>query len=259
MDQPLRGVTQGTSPSTSLASTQSPSFYKGAPEYSPSLLLFLRQLHEAHIKAVEWGSGLNIALGVPDLTTNHLFIVRFSQYQKAQELALLCGLTDCVPKYNEFDQLGRLAQWYTIPDHPLIIGHAPLLLLHDEHVPIDMERTIYQPDYSFWRPEIVEAIRSYINLACLFSKNGARIGAVHRWISGFVLYIICGVKYIPKCDIEGEVCNDPLWQAEGLRCLERLQWAENEAWLYGTLRRLVLGEFDYNDFNCEWWKAVGAR
>jgi len=137
-----------------------------------------------------------------------LFIVPVEQYQSAIDIALQI-LPCCSPTTNSHGRLGKLAQWYAVPDQPVGAGdrHATLLLLNTQLVPIDLSRIDFHPLCNIWRPNLIEALRSYIHVVCMYAEadNITANNSVRIWISEFVLYTICGVMDIPKCETEDDV------------------------------------------------------
>jgi len=113
------------------------------------------------------------------------------------------------PAYNPLGRLGLLGQWFTVSDQSIGYGlqNTSLLLLHTGIVPIDFSQTQFSPLFNLWRPNLVEAIRSYIHIACLHAAKHNMIAnlAVRTWISEIVHHTICGVEHTPKCEIENEV------------------------------------------------------
>jgi len=109
------------------------------------------------------------------------------------------------PDYNPYGIVGELAHWFTVPDHSH--ENASLLILDARDVQLNLNRAKFVPEYNIYRPGPTEAFRSFVHFACMHvdPEDYHATGAVTMWISEFVLYTVCGVKYIPKCDVEDDV------------------------------------------------------
>lgn len=102
------------------------------------------------------------------------------------------------------------AQVYTIPDLNFFDGACPnadLYIYDTATVPLDLAHVSFIPDLGLCQPDAIEAFQSYLYLMC--RRKGrphvTHMGPVAMWLAELVVYIICGVRYIPKCEIEGQV------------------------------------------------------
>lgn len=102
-----------------------------------------------------------------------------------------------------------MGQTCTIPDQRIGVRLATLILLDTQHVRINLDRLEFHPLYKILRPDPIETVTSYIYLVCHYHEdhrgNQRARGAILVWLTGFVLYTVCGVRSETKCEIEDEV------------------------------------------------------
>ncbi|RSH76715.1 uncharacterized protein EHS24_005291 [Apiotrichum porosum] len=119
---------------------------------------------------------------------------------------------------------------------------------------LDLAYVSFIPELGIWQPDPIEAFRSYLHPVCM--REGSLyhpdIMSLVSWMSNFIIYATCGVKYIPKPTTEDECDNDdPAWEREGLARLDSVPWGERQ-WLEPVLRSLVKGEVSYEIFTKDW-------
>lgn len=108
--------------------------------------------------------------------------------------------------------LHDLAQAFTIPDQPHLCGwrgdfpNASLYVLDTDSVQLDLAYVSFIPELGIWQPDPIEAFRSYLHPVCM--REGSLyhpdIMSLVSWMSNFIIYATCGVKYIPKPTTEDE-------------------------------------------------------
>ena len=111
------------------------------------------------------------------------------------------------PQHHPLGVLATKGTWFDLPGLIPCLRPSSLLLVNTQHVPIDFTRTHFDLDSMIWRPDDIEAIRSFVHATCLYGNKGSREAnaQISVWLYEFVVYVLCGVKSIKKSEIEGQV------------------------------------------------------
>ena len=144
-----------------------------------------------------------------------------------------------------------------------------VLLISTSSIPVDLDRLEYWPSLHFWRPDAIEAFRTFVHAACNIPDRVSSDSQMPKidsslWISEFVYYTICGAtieddQWRPPTDSAGDdtasESSEDREERVGLDAIESLPWTTDLSWLKRVLRDLVRGRFDYAHFSPSWWEA----
>lgn len=94
-----------------------------------------------------------------------------------------------------------------MPDSTYPGRHSFLFVLTEDDVRLDPERLEFNPRHRVWRPDYISIAQSYIYLLCQHRdiRDRERTMWISAWLSEFILFTLCEVSYLPKCETENEV------------------------------------------------------
>jgi len=137
---------------------------------------------------------------------DYIIVISQDQLNAAVQLIPLSLPPTPLPSYNPYDGIGELAKWYIVPDSNNTLQSTYLLLLDTSQVPMALNHVTLVAADNIWRPDIIGTLWSCLAFICANADPEDLTAplSVTRWLSQFVLHVVCGVGYIPKDEYEGQ-------------------------------------------------------